>query len=966
MRTKLLCAFCLLSPLALSAADIQTVTPITTDRNIRIEVSLSAGAGERLSLNATITGSSNREKLCSFSKEFVFKNKVDTTVVLSIDQLTPELWSPVSPVLYDLELTADTQTFHKRIGFRKFEMREGVFYLNNKPVYLRGNAINPPERGIPEELERSKEFARDYVRYMKSLNINIIRIPADQNWLDVCDEEGMMVFAGRYGRPKHATATAPPKDFELSLQTYKEVDLGPFTSHPSVVIYILTNEMPYEGKVGDLYRDFLSRMYQELKKWDSTRSYICNAGYGLGKSADIYDVHRYWGWYYNTFLTYLNMRDKEMWQNPGKVQPITFTECVGNYTGIDGRFNLCSRTKQPGSQKCWTGHLPDAEQAEAAMTYQAFVLKNATELFRRLRSQNSCLAGTMPFTIVFHNWDGVKSFAEMKPKPVARQYQLSYQPVLLSWENWQSQVYAGNKLSVVAHVVNDDDNGHAVSEARLRWWIEREGKKVVSGESDFPSVPYYGTAKQALTIDIPQHLLTGNYLLKGEVFSKGKKVSYNESELFIAGKDWKNTSVTRTSIWVYDTSVGQPTLDCLQRSGYPVKPVRSVAELPKNSTLVLGKDSWDDNLNNQVEALKEYVNKGGRVICLEQNEATFNQSWLPVAVEFLKHSNNDPVYLSPSLAYKDGMNINLERPSHPVFKGLTPGLFRLWSDYASYDESQSGFPAIYPVNSGYSLQTAQLKDVAILANYSRALSATALSEMFVGKGSVLLSGFDLISHCGIDPVADKFLSNMIHYMSADKEHERYVAVSDSIIWGDYASEKGIVNGLCNGLMVNTIPLIPEGQEELSGYKVKVDEYGYQFAGSYGGWNSKPGVQYVAYGRRPMAPFTFSRGGSPVVDKASSIGEGYFYLALPGKRKTMTTVFENPVDEPLRVSLSVAEGEWKEYIIQPKQQLSIQTDISRQKKNMKVALKGDRRTILLKTILSTEATQSFELLPPLHH
>ena len=36
---------------------------------------------------------------------------------------------------------------------------------------------------------------------MKSLNINIIRIPDDQNWMDVCDEEGMMIFAGRYGRP---------------------------------------------------------------------------------------------------------------------------------------------------------------------------------------------------------------------------------------------------------------------------------------------------------------------------------------------------------------------------------------------------------------------------------------------------------------------------------------------------------------------------------------------------------------------------------------------------------------------------------------------------------------------------------------------------------------------------------------------------------------------------------------------
>lgn len=346
-----------------------------------------------------------------------------------------------------------------------------------------------------------------------------------------------------------------------------------------------------------------------------------------------------------------------------------------------------------------------------------------------------------------------------------------------------------------------------------------------------------------------------------------------------------------------------------------------------HSTFVIGKDSWDDNLDRQTEELKAYVNKGGRIICLEQNQTTFNSSWLPVKVKFLEHSNNDPVYLSPSLAYKDGMNINLERPYHPIFSGLNPRMFRLWADYTSYDESKNGFPAIYPVNTGYELQSSSIEDVAILANYSRALAGTALSELFVGKGSILLSGFDLIDHCEVDPVADKLLSNIIQYMAVNKKHEQYVAVNDSIIWGDYASEQGIVNAPCNGLMVNTIPIIPKGQEELPKYKVQVDEYGYQYAGSYGGWNSKPGVQYVTYGRRPMAPFTFSRGGSPIVDTSSTVGEGYFYLALPRKAKTMVTVLENPVDEPLNISLSVTDGTWEKYIIQPKQQLIIRTNIS---------------------------------------
>lgn len=137
------------------------------------------------------------------------------------------------------------------------------------------------------------------------------------------------------------------------------------------------------------------------------------------------------------------------------------------------------------------------------MSYQAFVLKNATELFRRLRCQNGNLAGTMPFTIIFHNWDGVKSFAEMKPKPVAWQYQTSYQPILLSWENWQSQIYAGNKLSVVAHVVNDDDYCNDLNGARLQWWIEKGNETFLSGDVELPSVPYYGTYKSPLSIDIP-------------------------------------------------------------------------------------------------------------------------------------------------------------------------------------------------------------------------------------------------------------------------------------------------------------------------------------------------------------------------------------------------------------------------------------------------------------------------------
>ena len=184
--------------------------------------------------------------------------------------------------------------------------------------------------------------------------------------------------------------------------------------------------------------------------------------------------------------------------------------------------------------------------------------------------------------------------------------------------------------------------------------------------------------------------------------------------------------------------------------------------------------------------------KAAALFALNRIKPLSTHHWLPVKVKFLEHSNNDPVYLSPSLAYKDGMNINLERPYHPIFSGLNPRMFRLWADYTSYDESKNGFPAIYPVNTGYELQSSSIEDVATLANYSRAPGWYSFyPNCLWGKGSILLSGFDLIDHCEVDPVADKLLSNMILYMAVNKKHEQYVAINDSIIWGDYASERGI-------------------------------------------------------------------------------------------------------------------------------------------------------------------------------
>lgn len=941
-RNLLLFIACLFSCLLLEAqVKIERIVPMTTDTSVELELYLSSPRAFSGTLQAQIISCAHGKtvwsgKVCHLSLPANSHHRVQR---VKIEGIRAELWSPSAPHLYQVKLTLGKTEGQIRIGFRRFEMKDGNFYLNGHPIFLRGNAINPPGRGIPSDLEESKAFARDYVRFLKGMNINIIRIPNNQNWMEVCDEEGMMVFGGRYGRPYGGTEALPPPSVYESVERYKEVELGPFALHPSTVIYVLSNEMPQRSEP---WREFLKNCYDQLIQWDHTRQYIGNTGYGLGRSADVYDVHRYWGWYYNTFLTYLNLRDMDMWQNPGKVQAITFTECVGNYTGTDGAYNLCSRTKQPGSQKCWTGHAPIEEQAEAALQYQARVLKNATEMFRRFRSQNPRLSGVMPFTIMFHNWDGIRSFAEMRPKPAAYQYGISYQPILLSWENWNHNLYAGGSLKVYAHIVNDhDDFAHLKAGAELKWRLCNARKlPVVQGVVTLPQVDYYGTHREELEIALPSHLPTGDYTLIGEVVSEGRSISYNAEEIHICAVDF-NQAIRAE---IADIAVlSDNTAYALGKYGLKT---HLWGKSEREKLIVIGEEEWSVRLGTYTTRLLHLVEKGAKLIVLRQDAHRFSPNWLPCEVELLKESNNSAEYLSPQYAYRDGMNINIERPEHKIFEGIERKDLRLWSDYTGYDERKSGFPAVYPVTAGFSARNADLEKTSILANYSRNLSATALAEFRKGQGSVILCGFDLLGRCGIDPIADRLLLNMLAYASSEETESPYQLVRDAIWWGDYESEHGLVVGANNGLILNPHPIVPTDRE--AQYPLSVDKRGYQYVLSYGGWNTRPGVQYVPCGRRPFAPYDFTKGGNDVVEpEQEGEGRGYFTASVLPQAREMRTLLANPCEEAIKIEISINGARSQEYTLAPKSETESVLPLP-EERNLRIDFRGDRRCVIIMT------------------
>jgi len=877
----------------------------------------------------------------------------------SIGGLHPRLWSPEFPQLYYLSVfggQAGARTEHRvRFGFRSMTTTDGKLLLNGRPIFLRGNAINPPGRNIPDSLEENRRFVEPYVRYLKSIGVNIIRLTRhSQVWFDVCDELGMMLFQGNYGTPLSGKATqAPTIPFDASLRWYKRDVIGPLVNHPSVVIYVLANEqadkeIPYLTTGADQIDRFLHLAYDSLRAWDSTRLYIANAGYGFGRTGDICDLHRYWGWYYNSFLSFYTMRDPNVCWRSNKVQPMTMTENVGNYTGVDGRYNLVSDTKQPDSQLNWTGHAPDAEQSARALSYQAWMAGQAIEIFRRERKRNPNLAGLTPFTILFHNWWGISGFADMKPKPIARQYAISYQPVLLSWELWTSQVYAGTTIHPVAHVVNDANSGENLGALTLLYTlVDVNGNTRAQGHAALPGVPYYGARSTPLSIQLPSALPTGEYILAGRLMHGADTISRNQTKIFIAAPSFagRTGSLIRRVV-LYDPN--SRSISAFRANAIPVTRVSTLASLsPSRDLLVVGADSWGPGIESDTIRLRSFLHAGGRVIVLHQDPARFNGNWLPAPVRLQKGELDHSLVFPGGRPFRNGMAINPERVTHPVLDGITRDRLFLWSDFTHWDESKPGFPQVYPVTRGFLLTDPQaLSRAAVIANYDHGLEGLAIAELFDEGGSAVMTGLDIVDRAGLDPVADRLLVNLVRYMASDVPHVNTLSFDSAITWGDYASERGLLTGIYSGLILNTVPVVPSDLTDR--YPVTVDENGFEQAGGAGGWNTKPAVQYVGKGRRPFGPYTFTSGGSVALPRNHDrLGEGRFWVRIPPNRTTMVTTVNNPVAQSLEFEVDV-NGARQRSTIPANQTRLIETTVRGGETPLGIIYRGDRRAVILKT------------------
>ena len=120
---------------------------------------------------------------------------------LSANVKNPHKWSAENPYLYTLHLAlVDSlgQTIEQiktKVGFRKLEIKNGVFLVNGIPTRFRG--VNRHEMDPITGHVMSEERMLQDILLMKQANINAVRTchyPNTERWYELCDSIGLYVM----------------------------------------------------------------------------------------------------------------------------------------------------------------------------------------------------------------------------------------------------------------------------------------------------------------------------------------------------------------------------------------------------------------------------------------------------------------------------------------------------------------------------------------------------------------------------------------------------------------------------------------------------------------------------------------------------------------------------------------------------------------------------------------------------
>ncbi len=692
----------------------------------------------------------------------------------SIENISPKFWSPFEPNLYDFNILLNKrkEQLDNTIitsGFRVIESKNGLIYLNNQPLWLRGGNHTPYSL-IPYD----REMADKFTKLMQDGNMFSTRSvcgPHNDIWLDASDRNG--IFISQEGTwPWLMIHSSMPGKELLDIWESEFLNLvKKCRNHPSLLIWTVNNEMKFYDNEPDLEKaklkmKIISDVVKKMRKiapnvlicFDSNYRRTKRFGEDFFKNiddGDIDDVHRYYNWYRPNVFSQFNGEFQKSFKNENR--PLISQEMSTGYPNNEFGHPTRAYTFQHYNPQSLVGNNAyDFSNPKYFLEVNNFITK---ELAEALRRSNEKASGIIHFALItwFRN---VYDKNNIQPYPTYFGIKKALSPVLVSAELWGRHFYAGEKLPTRICVVNDKEEASSMKPSVLQWSIESlNGEIFTSGKESIPEVKYYGREWISPEINLPVNLPSpkSNLKLKLRVIENGVELSNNEYDLLVTDKEWSKCKKSDTKIVLVDNNNYSEVLDGLD---VPFEKFQSVEDaLKKDARLYLftGLDLGENCTKADLQKIKSAIAGGKNVLVLNTENAI--QSMYP---DYVKGILYEPV---------GGDIVNMEVEESPVFNDIEPMELRYFNN--NKRENPRACYSAYKISRDENVQplAMAIKIHGYLGGDIHARSKRVEDQLkgfpiveIKDNGRLIISTMAL-DKANTDPIAAKLLSNMIDELS---------------------------------------------------------------------------------------------------------------------------------------------------------------------------------------------------------
>jgi hypothetical protein len=376
------------------------------------------------------------------------------------------------------------------------------------------------------------------------------------------------------------------------------------------------------------------------------------------------------------------------------------------------------------------------------------------------------------------------------PKPVIDVVRSVYSPIKVSIENFNNKIYAGSWLDFKCYAMNDDPAVAVISAPTLYVDLLNPSRQSVWSDSyQLNDIEYYDTVIQPVSIETTG-LPTANYTISVRLNDGSEDLYTGEKQVFIADANWANVGAVAAAIGVYDAS--GDTFAMLSSLGFNTTQISSFTSISGYDLVVIGKTSFDATVVSSEADILSYITSGGRVLVLEQNttetrDNLSTSSWLESSITVNTGGENF---------------VNIERPEiSSLMDGLTRNDFRKWNNIGTESDPVSRLFYSY-----LELDYSDLDNCVVLANAGQQLYKAVLTEIYPagsGAGSCLINTVYSVSEGDNNPIAKKYLANLVNYMLDNSQmHSKYATVGAQIDFADFETEKGLFYApMLQGLLI---------------------------------------------------------------------------------------------------------------------------------------------------------------------